>query len=75
MAEFLENRNYSSINNETEKYGSHAHIIFSVTPELKNQISKELLAQIPVLCKVSPLRERRSEDKEKLIVKFFRRIR
>ena len=72
LAEFLENRNYSSVNNETEKYDSHAHIIFSVTPELKNQISKELLAQIPVLCKVSPLRERRPEDKEKLIVKFFR---
>ena len=46
LAEFLENRNYSSVNNETEKYASHAHIIFSVTPELKNQISKELLARV-----------------------------
>ncbi len=71
IAEYLERRAYGNPG-QKEKKLSRARLIFSVTPELHMHMNKELLTQIPVVCDIPSLQNRRPEEKEMLIMKFFR---
>lgn len=71
LAEYLEWRVYGNPRREDDKK-STARLIFSVTPEMRMHMNKELLTQIPVVCEIPSLQDRRPEDKEMLIMKFFR---
>lgn len=71
IAEYLERRAYGNPG-QKEKKLSRARLIFSVTPELHMHMNKELLTQIPVVCDIPSLQNRRPDEKEMLIMKFFR---
>lgn len=72
LAEFLKNRAYSLPSRNREKRTSNTRIIFSVIPEQRAMLRKTLISQIPVVSEIPSLQNRGPEDKEKLIVKFFR---
>lgn len=71
IAEYLERRAYGTPRWEKKKMSS-PRLIFSVTPEMRMHMNKDLLTQIPVVCEIPSLQNRRPEDKEMLILKFFR---
>ncbi len=70
IAEYLEGRAYGNPRWEEKKISS-ARLIFSVTPEMRMHMNKDLLTQIPVVCEIPSLQNRSPEDKEMLILKFF----
>lgn len=69
---FLDTGKYQPVGENTNSYSSTVKLIFATTERPEEIFLKNLLRRIPVIVNLPPLEARSMEEKEEMILSFFR---
>lgn len=70
---FLDKRQYKVVGDNKNRYISNVRIIFATTKSPDEALHKTLFRHIPVVVKLPVLEQRSIEEKEQMIISFFRK--